>query len=89
MGHPARAAQPSIGRIVVWYDGVTHGFASPEEARAHLSQPLSDAEVDRGLRALDMAEALQRDFVGRSGGGLSEADIEDALRAASCSEPCR
>jgi hypothetical protein len=66
---------------VITREGQTYVFATPEEAREFVSQPLSDAELAQGLRAIDMIRELNEMILRRTGGqGISEEDMEEALR---------
>ena len=83
MGEPASITDASGELTIFWRDGATRVCSSAEQARDFASEPLSDTEVDRGLRALQLAEDLRRDFTQQNAGQeLSEADIEEALQSA-------
>lgn len=76
------AAAPVASPVVVSRSGETRVFATPEEAREFLSQPLSEAEAAQGLRAIRIIEELHQMVLDRTRGqGVSEEDMEDALRA--------
>jgi len=75
------ADNPRTSPLLVWRDGQAHVLSTDEEVREFFSRPLSDDELARGLRAIQMIRELHEMILQRTGGqGLSEEDMEDALR---------